>query len=95
MTTLAETPRHLSRAACDPSQVMLRVGETSEVTMPLRLLPDLAIWSVEVRRRAALLHAVAFALFNSPAPADARLRPSTGRIHPRSLLVVSRVSSIH
>ena len=36
------------------SQVMLRVGETSEVTMPLRLLPDLAIWDVEVHRPAAL-----------------------------------------
>ena len=29
---------------------MLRAGESSDVTMPLRLLPDLAIWSVEVRQ---------------------------------------------
>ena len=74
---------------------MLRVGETYEVTMPLRLLPDLAIWDVEVHRPATLLRAAAFALFNSPAPAEARLRPSTGSIHSRSLLVVSRVPSIH
>jgi hypothetical protein len=31
------------------AQVLLRAGESSEVSMPLRILPDLAIWSVEVR----------------------------------------------
>ena len=33
---------------CDVSQVLLTAGESAEVTMPLRFLPDLAIWSVEV-----------------------------------------------
>jgi hypothetical protein len=31
-----------------PSQVFLGVGESAEVTMPLRMLPDLAIWNIEV-----------------------------------------------
>ncbi len=34
----------------DPAQVMLRAGESTEVSMPLRLLPDLAIWSIDVGR---------------------------------------------
>ena len=50
---------HTPTAACvllvtsNLLQVMLHVGESSELTMPLRLLPDLAVWSVEVRRMAA------------------------------------------
>ena len=58
---------HTPTAACvllvtsNLLQVMLHVGESSELTMPLRLLPDLAVWSVEVRPMAA--HRVV--LFNS------------------------------
>ncbi len=31
------------------AQVLLRAGESSAVSMPLRQLPDLAIWSSDVR----------------------------------------------